>query len=107
MGDTDGGELDGDSVWDRAVGPMQFIPETWRRNGIDGDDDGLVDPQNIYDAAATTARYLCLLGGDLTLESGRDAAYFGYNTSDDYVATVQGHAERYREFPLPLAPSAD
>ena len=27
--DTDGGRYDGDPVWDRAVGPMQFIPGTW------------------------------------------------------------------------------
>ena len=27
--DTDGGELDGDTEWDRALGPMQFIPGTW------------------------------------------------------------------------------
>jgi membrane-bound lytic murein transglycosylase B len=26
--DSDGGCLDGDPVWDRAVGPMQFIPST-------------------------------------------------------------------------------
>ena len=28
--DTDNGAFDGDTVWDRAVGPMQFIPSTWR-----------------------------------------------------------------------------
>ena len=27
--DTDNGVYDGDKVWDRAVGPMQFIPTTW------------------------------------------------------------------------------
>ena len=31
--DTDGGRWDGDRTWDRAVGPMQFIPSTWRRLG--------------------------------------------------------------------------
>lgn len=28
--DTDGGELDSDRTYDRAVGPMQIIPTTWR-----------------------------------------------------------------------------
>ena len=32
--DTDHGVLDGDTVWDRAVGPMQFIPSSWRRWGV-------------------------------------------------------------------------
>ncbi len=31
--DTDNGVLDGDKVWDRAVGPMQFIPEHLGRHG--------------------------------------------------------------------------
>ncbi len=39
--DTDGGRYDGDPVWDRAVGPMQFIPGTWRIWGADGNGDGV------------------------------------------------------------------
>ena len=38
--DTDGGALDNDSQFDRAVGPMQFIPESWNRYGRDADGDG-------------------------------------------------------------------
>lgn len=98
--DTDGGELDDDPVWDRAVGPMQFIPETWRIRGADADEDGRRDPQNIYDAAYASGRYLCRLGGDLTTSEGLDAAYFGYNTSDEYVADVRTYAEHYRGFAL-------
>ena len=37
--DTDGGALDGDTTWDRAVGPLQFIPSTWAGSGHDGDDN--------------------------------------------------------------------
>ena len=34
--DTDGGRWDGNVTWDRAVGPMQFIPGTWKAFGADG-----------------------------------------------------------------------
>src|SRR3954468_3067935 len=37
--DTDGGRFDRDPVHDRAVGPMQFIPGTWRAYGADGNGD--------------------------------------------------------------------
>ena len=50
--DTDGGALDHDPVYDRAVGPMQVLPSAWRRYGLDGNGDGQRDPQNLYDAAA-------------------------------------------------------
>lgn len=102
--DTDDGELDDDALWDRAVGPMQFIPETWSRRSADGDGDGVADPQNIYDAAYTTGRFLCALGGDLSEADALEAAYFGYNTSDEYVADVLAHARRYQAFPLPPHP---
>lgn len=56
--DTDKGRYDNDPVWDRAVGPMQFIPGTWLRWGADGNGDAIADPNNIADAAlgATSAR---------------------------------------------------
>ncbi len=95
--DTDGGVLDGDPIWDRAVGPMQFIPETWSIRGRDGNGDGTADPHNIYDAAYSTGRFLCRLGEVLDAGRGLERAYFGYNTSDEYVADVSRHARRYRE----------
>ena len=42
--DTDSGRWDGDVVWDRAVGPMQFIASTWQSLGRDGNGDGLPTP---------------------------------------------------------------
>ena len=38
--DTDGGVLDGDTTYDRAVGPTQFLPGTWEHYGQDGNGDG-------------------------------------------------------------------
>lgn len=103
MVDTDEGRYDGDTVWDRAVGPLQFIPETWLRRGRDGNGDGWSDPQNLYDATYSAGRYLCALGGDLSSRASLRAAYFGYNTSTEYVNDVIGHADRYAGLELPEA----
>ncbi len=93
--DTDGGELDGDSEFDRAVGPMQFIPETWRRHGIDASGDGVADPQHIDDAAASAARLLCSGGRDLSTPEGWTSAIRSYNQSDEYVRDVRDAAANY------------
>ncbi|WP_420711371.1 lytic transglycosylase domain-containing protein [Streptomyces sp. NRRL F-5122] len=89
VADTDGGAYDGDAVYDRAVGPMQFIPSTWARWGADGNGDGLRDPNNVYDAALAAARYLCAGGRDLSNPADLDRAILGYNHSDAYLRTVK------------------
>ena len=86
--DTDGGRWDGDRTWDRAVGPMQFIPSTWARHGVDGDGDGVADPQDIEDAAKSAAGYLCAGGRDLSDPADLRAAILSYNHSQSYLAAV-------------------
>ncbi len=103
--DTDGGRLDGDPAYDRAVGPMQFIPSTWARYASDGDGDSSSDPFDIHDAARATARYLCAAGGDLTAVAGQRRAVLAYNHSDAYVATVLTLAARYAGTPPPTVPT--
>ncbi|MEV0245050.1 lytic murein transglycosylase [Nocardia sp. NPDC050712] len=93
--DSDGGALDGDKVFDRAVGPLQFIPETWHRWSADANGDGFADPQSIDDAALTAARYLCASGGDLTSEHGWQRALLTYNQSNQYMRTVRDRAAAY------------
>nr|WP_254704719.1 lytic murein transglycosylase [Rhodococcus pyridinivorans] len=93
--DTDGGRLDGDPVLDRAVGPMQFIPETWERWGVDANGDGIADPDNIDDAALTAGRYLCDRGGDLTTAEGWMNALMAYNRSTEYLMLVRDRAAAY------------
>jgi membrane-bound lytic murein transglycosylase B len=93
--DTDGGRWDGDRTWDRAVGPMQFIPSTWRRLGRDGNGDRVADPNNLFDAATSAAGYLCLVGGDLSGREGLRRAVYGYNHSWAYVDAVLHWASLY------------
>ena len=92
--DTDGGVLDRDVEYDRAVGPMQFIPGTWARHGADGDGDGRSDPHDIDDAALGTGRYLCASGSVGTSE-GKVRAVYSYNHSYDYVRLVLSLAAAY------------
>lgn len=95
--DTDGGRLDGDTTWDRAVGPMQFIPGTWNRWAKRAAGDGLpADPQNIDDAALTAARYLCGGGArDLGTGQGWWSAVMAYNNSVEYGQNVFSGADAY------------
>lgn len=95
ISDTDAGRYDRDKVWDRAVGPMQFIPSTWSQVGVDGDNDGRRDPQDIDDAALASAVYLCAGDDDLSTEAGQRAAVFRYNNSTAYVDLVLAIADGY------------
>ena len=56
----------------RAMGPMQFIPETWKLYGVDANNDGVVSPDNFDDAALSAAGYLCWRGKDLADAAGLD-----------------------------------
>jgi len=97
--DSDDGVLDGDPIWDRAVGPAQFLPGSWRAYGQDGNGDGTKDPQNVFDAALATVAHLCLATpGDYTTPTGLAAALRGYNNSTDYVEKVTGWIDYYRSF---------
>src|SRR4051794_38065490 len=86
--DTDAGRLDGDKTFDRAVGPMQFLPSTWAAVAVDGDDDGTRNVEDIDDAALGAAVYLCAGDGDLSTQAGAEAALFRYNHSKAYVTKV-------------------
>jgi hypothetical protein len=93
--DTDHGRWDGDRVWDRAVGPMQFIPATWAVLARDGNGDRVADPNNVDDAALAAATYLCGYGRDLSRPDDLWQAVHGYNHSDAYVAVVLAWMRAY------------
>ncbi|HIW90386.1 MAG TPA: hypothetical protein H9870_01795 [Candidatus Corynebacterium avicola] len=90
--DTDNGEIDGDTEYDRAVGPMQFLPDSWRLYGADG------DPHDIADAAAASARLLCTSNGaerDMSTPEGWSEALHSYNRSEQYMIDVRDAAANY------------
>lgn len=95
--DTDKGVMDQDTTWDRAVGPMQFIPTTWKRYAVRVSGDGQpADPQQVDDAAATAARYLCAVGdNELTSPQGWWKAVMTYNESVSYARDVFSGQDAY------------
>ncbi|MFE9610551.1 lytic murein transglycosylase [Streptomyces sp. NPDC006012] len=95
--DTDNGQYDGNSQYDQAVGPMQFIPSTWAWAGRDGNGDGVKDPNNVYDAALAAGYYLCRYDWDLSTQAELDRAILSYNNSQDYLDTVLSWLEYYRK----------
>jgi hypothetical protein len=98
--DTDNGVLDGDKVHERAVGPMQFIPDTWKSYASDGNADGQADPFNIYDASVASAKLLC--GNNRDLRKGADwaGAVYAYNHLNSYVANVYKYTDTYARLSL-------
>ncbi|MFD7157390.1 lytic transglycosylase domain-containing protein [Kribbella sp. NPDC059898] len=95
IADTDQGVYDGNTTWDRAVGPMQFVPGTWKTFGADGNGDGVKDPHNVFDAARAAGDYLCSGGANLSDPQGLVQAVLRYNHSMDYVSTVLRWMQSY------------
>jgi len=95
ISDTDAGLLDSDTEFDRAVGPMQFIPSTWSVVGGGAAGDSQRNPQDIDDAALATAVYLCSGSDDLSTDDGRRASVYRYNHSQEYVDLVLAFYDAY------------
>ncbi len=93
--DTDRGAVDRDRVYDRAVGPMQFLPGTWASVAADGDGDGQRDVHDLDDAATGAGAYLCAGEEDLSSRAGQTRAVYRYNHSERYVSVVLGLAAAY------------
>lgn len=93
--DFDDGNFDGDPDHDRAVGPMQIIPQTWAAWHIDANADAFEDGQNIDDSALAAANYLCFSSDTMTTEEGWRKSLWSYNQLDTYADDVQAKANEY------------
>ncbi len=103
--DTDGGQLDHDPVYDRAVGPMQFLPSTWKSVQVDANGDGKRNPQDINDASLAAGVYLCSGTDNLATRAGQQASVFRYNHSQSYVDLVLRIMEAYSQGNYSAIPS--
>jgi hypothetical protein len=80
-----------------ALGPMQFLPSTWKMWGIDGfGDTGTPNIMNPYDAVPSAADYLCAEGAAKGGQSLYNAI-FSYNHADWYVNEVLAIAHEYAQ----------
>lgn len=76
-----------------AMGPMQFLPSTWKTAGVDGNGDGVANIMDPRDAIPAAAAYL----KDGGAPKDWYAALYTYNHADWYVREVLGVAEGYRQ----------
>lgn len=74
-----------------AGGPMQFLKETFKAFGVDGNNDNHKDRYNPEDAIPSAARYLKHNGAPDRMRT----AIYQYNHSWDYVDLVLSWAKRY------------
>jgi hypothetical protein len=74
---------------------MQFIPGTWSNVGVDSDNDGKKNPQDIDDAATAAGIYLCAGSDDVSTDGGARSAVHRYNHSDSYVDLVMKISSAY------------
>jgi hypothetical protein len=83
-----------------ALGPMQFLPSTWRIWGTDGfGQTGPPDIMNPLDAVPAAARMLCA-DGAASGGAALSAAIFAYNHATWYVREVLALAGEYaQEYP--------
>jgi len=95
--DSDGGAWDGNSQFDAAVGPVQFLPSTFRGYADRVRPGGGASPQNADDETLAAALYLCGNGRDLTDYEQLKKAIYAYNFSSAYVDEVLRWMKQYAE----------
>ncbi len=81
-----------------ARGPMQFMPATFERYGVDGDGDGRISITDVDDAVFSAVNYLCANGAGNQEQLWQ--AIWHYNHSAAYVREVLQLAASYAEFVL-------
>jgi membrane-bound lytic murein transglycosylase B len=84
--------LDIKGSWAGAFGLPQFVPSSYMKYGVDGDQDGSVDLNNQADAFASIANYLQAFGWSSQDQALKKQALYAYNHCDNYVQAVLTYA---------------
>jgi hypothetical protein len=74
--------------WQQAVGPMQFLADTFDAHAVDADQDGVANPHDIDDAAATAAAYICPSAGGNVDGTADIARIYNPRDADGYAARL-------------------
>lgn len=78
-----------------AIGPMQLTQATGDQVAIDADNDGVINLQDIDDAATAAGIFLCSGNGDLSTDADARAAVARYGDGADYVESVMKISASY------------
>jgi hypothetical protein len=78
-----------------AIGPMQFLPDTWAAYGVDANNDGKADPLDLTDALAGATRLLCRNG--VAENATHESAIWNYNHSWGYVRAVLARTQELHQ----------
>src|SRR5205807_3662959 len=70
-----------------AIGPMQFLPSTWRTWGRDANGDGRADLYSPADAISSAAHYLCFYAKHF---GSVELAIAAYNAGPAAVSASRG-----------------
>jgi len=78
--------------WAGAFGMAQFIPSSYRKYAVDGNNDGTVDLFDYADAFASIANYLRAHGWENGNSEKNWQAVYAYNHCDEYVKAIFSYA---------------
>jgi membrane-bound lytic murein transglycosylase B len=85
--------LDLRGSWAGAFGLSQFLPSSYLKLAVDGNNDGVVNLFDVADAAHSVGNYLSAAGWSKAKKAQHRAVY-NYNHSDAYVNAVLGLTKR-------------
>jgi membrane-bound lytic murein transglycosylase B len=79
--------------WQQAVGPMQFLADTFDAQAVDADGDGVANPHDIDDAAGTAAAYICGSAGGHVDGTDEIARIYNPGDADGYAARLNAELQ--------------